>query len=126
MISNGSDRLLSQNPGTLPDVSGALFEWFQTITFIQIVKTIINFQSVETQVPTTFQGVWQPFTDQQLTLKPEGQRSWKWFMLHAQPSLILKPDDIVSYQGEKFRVMSKRDYKEYGYIEYHCIGDYVP
>lgn len=124
IIGNASDKKLFENPGTLPDVSGAMQNYFQKMIFTQLIKTVVNFQAVETPTNTEFQGVWQPLSDQQLEMKPEGQRSWSWFMLHSEPSLILKPDDEVTYQGQNYRVMTKTDYTNYGYIEYHLSQDY--
>lgn len=126
MISNASDRSLSSNPGTLPNVSEALFSYFQRLTFTAIVKTIVNFQVLETKIGTSFMGVRQPFTPQQLSLKPEGQRAWKWETIHATPELILSPDDVISFDGNPYRVMRKSDFKEYGYVLYEICQDYTP
>lgn len=124
-IQNGKDISLSANPGTLPNVQDAMLDWFQSLTFTSIVKTVVNFNLVETRTSTTFQGVKQPFTAQQLVLKPEGQRNWKWFTVHAFPSLILAPDEVITFDdGVSYRVKEKLDYKEYGYVEYHLIQDY--
>ena len=124
-ISNASNTPLNQNCGTLPDVSGALFSWFQPLTFTSIVKTVVGYQVVETPTNVTFQGVWQPFTAQQLSMKPEGQRQWKWFTVHAQPGLELIPDEVITYLGTQYRIKDKLDYILYGYVEYHLVEDYT-
>lgn len=123
-IFNAKDRPLSANTGTLPDMSGALLNWLQPMTFTLITKTVVNFKVVETPTMVDFQGVWQPFTAQQLMMKPEGQRRWLWFTCHALIGLILKPDEVVTYQGVQYRVMAKLDYKEYNYVEYHLVNDF--
>lgn len=125
-ILNARDVLLSANPGTLPNVQDAMTSWFQVLTFTKIKKEIVNFQLVETSESTTFCGVRQPFTAQQLSMKPDGQRNWKWETIHAFPNLILKPDDVIVFSGCVYRVMQKTDYKEYGYIEYQIVQDYTP
>lgn len=124
MISNAKDRLLNQNSGTMPDVSGAILSWFQKMDFAIITKENINFQTVETSTDVSTQGVWQPLSPQQLMMKPEGQRQWKWFQVHALPGLNLRPDDRLVYLGTKYRVMAVLDYKLNGYMEYHVIDDY--
>lgn len=124
-IQNASDIPLSQNTGTLPQMGDALLSWFQAMVFTTIVKTVVNSLVVETPTNVSFQGVWQPFTDQALLMKPIGQRKWKWFMLHADTTLSLEPDDVVTYQGTQFRVMAKKDYSPYAYIEYHLAQDYT-
>lgn len=124
-IQNAKNVLVSQNPGTLPNMSDAILNWFQAMTFTTIVKTVVNFVVVETPTNVTFQGVWQPFTTQQLVMKPIGQRDWKWFTVHAQISLALSPDDVITYQGTQYRVVEKLDYSSYGYFEYHLVQDFT-
>lgn len=124
-IFNAGDQPLNFNSGTVPDVSGAMLNWFQPLTFTTIVKTVINFQVVETPTDVTYLGVWQPFTEKQIMYKPEGQRAWSWYWLHAEPGLILKPDDVVTYLGVQFRVRSQKDYRLYGYVEYQLTEDYI-
>lgn len=123
-IFNASSIPLSQTTGTLPNVQAGMANWFQSITFIQIVKTVVNFKVVETTTSIDFQGVIQPFTAQMLELKPEGQRNWIWKTLHAYPGTLLVPDDEGTIQGQNYRVMQKLNYQEYGYIEYHIVQDY--
>jgi hypothetical protein len=71
-----------------------------------------------------FQGVIQPFTERQLSLKPEGERAWSWFWLHADPVVTLEIDDVVLFKGVQTRVMAKKDYALYGYVEYHLVQDW--
>lgn len=110
--------------GQVPNMSTTLLNWFQPMTFEVITKETINFQVIETATDVSFRGVWQPFTDQQLQLKPEGQRAWSWIMLHADVNLKLNPDDAVVYETIRYRVMGKRNYKEYQFLEYHLVEDY--
>lgn len=123
-IQNAKDKLLTQNTGTMPNVSGAIQNWFQPMTFVVVEKAVEGFQNVETPTNIDFLGVWQPMTAQQLSMKPEGQRKWKWFTVHTQPGVPLDPDDVVTYLGTQYRVMQKLDYTLDGYIEYHLIDDY--
>src|ERR1017187_8759187 len=118
IIPNAANLPLFNKSGTVPDVSGAMQDYFQAMTFTPLVKTVSGFQVVETATPTTFQGVIQPFTERQLQLKPEGQRAWTWLWLFADPVLILEVDDVVLYNGVQTRVMSQKDFSLYGYIEY--------
>lgn len=109
----------------LPQLTGALSNWQQTMVFTTIVKTIVNSKLVETPTDTTFKGVWQPMGPQKLMIKPSGQRAWKWFTCHAAPSLQLKVDEQITFNDEKYRIMEKLDYSPYGYIEYHLVQDYT-
>lgn len=125
IISNANALNLNQNTGTLPDMQDAMRSWFQPMTFTRVQKTVVNFVVIETKTDTGFMGVWQPFTVQQLSMKPEGQREWKWFTVHAQLGLNLTPDEIVIYQSQQYRVMERLDYTLYGYNEYHLCEDYT-
>ncbi len=109
----------------LPNVSGALQSWLIPMTFGQITKTVVNFIVKEIVTPVSFQGVWQPLTLQKLRMKPEGQRSWSWYMVHTTTDLALKVDDVVSYLGTQYRVTEQNDYHEYGYFEYHLVNDFT-
>jgi hypothetical protein len=125
IFANGKDTPLNQRAGTVPDVSGALTDWFQPMTFIRVTKSTVGFQLVETPSPYSFQGVIQPFSTQRLLMKPEGQRAWKWFLLHAEPGCTLKPDEVVTYLGASTRIMGRKDFTLYGYVEYELVQDYT-
>lgn len=123
-ISNACDRLLTDNPGTLPNMQGAMLNYFQKLTFTMIKKSVVDFNLVEAKVSSSFMGVRQPLNAQQLSMKPEGQRSWKWEMIHCFPDLILSTDDIIYFDHLPYRVMNKWDFKEYGYVLYEIVQDY--
>lgn len=124
-IANGADTPLNALAGSVPDVSGAMQDYFQPMTFTPVSKAVEGFQVVETPTPIVFRGVIQPFTERQLMLKPEGERSWTWLMVHADPSLTLNTDDVMLYLGKQTRVMARKNYRIYGYVEYHVIQDYT-
>ena len=102
---------------TLPDVSGALFGWETATTFKLITKTVADHEVDETFVSNKFQGVFQPSSWQQIVIKPEGQRTWRWWSLITQQNLNL--DDIVlDSNNVEYRVMMKHDYSQGGYYAY--------
>lgn len=124
-IRNASAFPITTVMGTTPDVSGALQDYYQTMTFEVITKTVQGFQVVETTTPVTFRGVLQPLKPRELELKPEGERAWTWFWLHADPALILNVDDVVLYKGVQTRVMAKQDCYLYGYVAYQLVQDWT-
>ena len=124
-IPNGKNTPINVKMGTVPDLSGALKDWFQTMTFEPLVKTVSGFQVVENATPIVFQGIIQPLTERQLLLRPEGERAWTWFLLHADPVLTLQVDDVVLYLGKQTRVMGRKDYANYGYVEYRLVQDWT-
>lgn len=123
MIINGKDKTLSQI-NNLPNMSETIKNWFQNLTFKKIVKSIVDYQAVETETIISTKGVRQPFSPQQLKVKPEGQRAWKWETLHCLTNVVLVPDEIVEFNSIRYRVIEKKDYTEYGYIEYEIVQDF--
>jgi hypothetical protein len=109
-------------------MDGAMGGWMQSIV-LGLITTFIDPLTGKVQENTrsiTTAGILQPFNDEDLKILPEGDRSWVWYKLHALPTLILNTNDKVKLpDGNSYRVMSKRDYSLYGYVEYNLQGDYV-
>lgn len=124
-IINGKDRPINIFTGTVPDVSGALKDTFQNIVFTQILKAVDGFQAVEVPTSVSFWGNIQPFKPRDLLLFPEGQRSWTWLRMFAEPGIILNTDDVATWLGKQTRVMSRTDYAQFGYIEYSLVQDWT-
>lgn len=124
-IANAKNTPINFRTGTVPDVSGALQDYYQPMVFTPVSKKINGFQVVETGNPINFQGTMQPFTERQLMLRPEGERAWTWFMLHAQPVLSLQVDDVVLWNGKQTRVMGRTDYALYGFVTYKLVQDWT-
>lgn len=111
----------------LPQVKVALFGWQQALTYQIITETIVDHEVSKVETAVTFRGVIQPLSPQKIALKPEGDRAWIWYQIHAEIGTILKPGDrIRDIAGIEYKVMAKNDYEKYGYIEYHIIEDYTP
>lgn len=117
-------KLDQLSPG-IPNMSGALDNWMQPMVFVLVQKSNIAFQAVEVGEAIKFMGVIQPFTDRELMLRPEGERSWTWYWVHALPSLKLNTDEVVNYLGKQYRVMGLKNYGIYGYLSYQVIEDYT-
>lgn len=124
MITNGKDKKIDESALGLPDLGPAPLSLFNKITVGIIQKRQIDGLTREIPVPKESQGVIQPLSAQEVAIKPEGQRTWKWYMLHCLPDLILKPDDTVTYRNEKYRVMGKEDFSDFGFLYYELCQDY--
>ncbi|MBO7696248.1 MAG: hypothetical protein J6T10_26730 [Methanobrevibacter sp.] len=106
-------------------MTNTLNGWEVPLTLKRIKQSIIDGDSVKTEEIINFQGVFQPLRDDQLQFKPEGQRSWSWYWIHAKAgTLNLQTQDKIEFQGTRYKVMSVKDYSLYGYIEYQVILDY--
>ena len=111
--------------GGLPQMTNTLNGWEVPLTLKRIKQSIVDGDSVKTEEIINFQGVFQPLRDDQLQFKPEGQRSWSWYWIHAKAgTLNLQTQDKIEFQGTRYKVMSVKDYSLYGYIEYQVIADY--
>lgn len=115
------------NAVDFPRMDMVMNGWMQNIT-LGIITTVISPETgkvLETTRWINTAGVLQPYTDEDLKILPEGDRSWIWQKLHALPSLALFTNDKIVLPDGKYRVVSKRDYTLYGYIEYSLQGDYA-
>ena len=111
--------------GGMPNMANTLNGWESSLTLIKISQNIVEGDVVQTETPINFMGVWQPLRDGQLQFKPEGQRSWSWYWIHAKSgSLNLQTQDKIIFQGKRYKVMSVKDYSLDGFIEYEVILDY--
>jgi len=124
LINASSVPLGTINPN-LPQMTGTLNDWLMPMKFNRVTKTVIAGEVVETMIEVNFRGVIQPLKNRDLMLKPEGQRSWTYQWLHAEPGLDLNTDDVIVFQGKQTRVVALKDYRLYGYIEYQLCQDYT-
>lgn len=122
---NAKDIPLSQAASALPDVSGAINMLLQPVKVGIITKTQVEGLIDESVKWHDTKVVRQPFSAQQLMIRPEGQRSWKWFSIHATPDLILGVDDLFILYDVRYRVMEKYDFSEYGFLYYNCVEDFT-
>lgn len=102
----------------LPNLSGPIKAYMQTITFDLIHKELVDFELKETRTTVTTRGVRQPVDPQRLQIMEEGQRAWKYECLHLLPTVKINIDDIVIFKDVQYRVVEKYDCTEYGYVEY--------
>lgn len=124
-IHDAKDVGLGENPGTLPNMSGDIANWFQLIVMEKITKTLVNFVVTETSTQVHFQGIVQPLGTRALAMKPEGQRAWKWKQIICWPNVPLAPDDVIVYEGIQYRVMETIDWKQHGFRIYHIQSDFT-
>lgn len=124
-INNASNQPIFAKAGTVPDVSGALQDYYQNMIFTKVTKQTSGFQVQELGLPINFRGLIQPYGDRKLLLLPEGQRAWTWFTLHSDPVLTLQVDDVVIWNGKQTRIMSRKDNFLYGFIEYSIVQDWL-
>lgn len=109
----------------LPNMANTLNGWEVPLTLIKIKQSIVDGDVVKTEENINFLGVWQPLRDDELQFKPEGQRSWSWYWIHAKSgTLNLQTQDKIIFQGQRYKVMAVKNYNIYGYITYEVVLDY--
>lgn len=103
---------------SFPDVSEAIPEWADTITFTFAKKKVKDGVLTESDIADkSFEGILQPMRKRDLIIKPEGQRSWRWWTLFTEQKL--EPDSIVvDPDGFPYRVVSTGNWDNAGYGEY--------
>ena len=111
--------------GQFPQMREVLEGWEFPLTLIKIKQDVVEGDVVTQEEKIDFLGVWQPLKDEQLQFKPEGQRSWSWYWIHAKAgTLNLLTGDKIIFQNKRFKVMNVKDYSLNGYIEYQIIEDF--
>lgn len=109
----------------MPRMKSAFAGWMQSISLNKVTQSIVDGLVVEKISNICFKGVIQPFSAQQLILKPEGERSWQWLKIHSVTGCLdLKTNDKIQYNGIKYKVMSIWDYSLNGFVEYDVVRDY--
>ena len=110
---------------TMPRISSAMRGWGGTITLIRITQEIIAGFPKDMEYPYSFKGIVQPLKPEQIALKPEGMRSWKWYMVHWYSNQChLKTGDKIIYNNDKYKVMGIFDYSANGYVQYDIVEDF--
>lgn len=124
-IPSANSRNVSDAASSLPSMAGTITGWFRPLVLGRITKSIVEGETKEAVFEQRCRGVIQPFDDRKLKVKPEGQRSWNWQMLHTTPDVKLRNDEEFWIKGTPYRVMSQKDYSEYGYVAYELVQDYT-
>jgi len=109
-----------------PNMRSAVMAWASPTTVFVSAKRQVDFKTVESYFEKTVNMFRVP-TGQQLDMKPEGQRRWNTETVYSDNQLDLRVDDIIIFEcaeGQKFRVMNKTDWTQFGYIEYQITSDY--
>lgn len=126
MIINGKDGSVKGAAANMPNVFDAIAGWLQPISGQRMQKQVMD-GGVVTEIPVTFSimGCVQPLSPTQVMLKPEGQRTWIWKMVHCPKDTDIRPDDRIIIDCVKYRVMGIYPYQLDGYVQFDCTQDYT-
>lgn len=129
-ILNACNIPLNTISGSIPQMGVTLADWFQKLTFGQVTKSIIGYQVDETITEINFWGLVMPDSGRDLDVRPSGERQWNTITVYAQsaPSsaiMGLIPDDVIVFQGTRYRVMKKQNFAIYGYVRFSLTENYT-
>lgn len=114
-----------QTSSGMPQLRGIFGRWAQHIVLLKHSEIVTNGIVTIEQKQISFYGTIQPLSPRSIALKPEGQRSWTWLQIHCQARATnLLPGDFITWQGDRYKVMEKKDYSLNGYMEFHAVRDY--
>lgn len=108
-------------------VAGALWGLTDTAQFAIIQKAAVDHQVVETQSDVLyFQGSLQPLPVRELLIKPEGQRTWKFYKMFTKQVLKLD-DEVQDLAQRRYRVTGTADWGSLGgFYEYELKEEPKP
>ena len=100
-------------------IAGALWGLTDSAQFAIIAKAAVDHQVVETERDVLyFQAVLQPLPLRELMIKPEGQRTWKFWKMHTTQFLKLD-DEVQDREQRRYRVTGIGDWSSQGgFYEY--------
>jgi hypothetical protein len=109
----------------LPQVKIGIKKFEQPLIFIKVNSSIKDETgSVEkTETSSNFFGVIQPLGTKDVQIKPQGQWAWQWMMVHTNTLLNYDINDRIVYKDERYKIMGKGSYNDYGFYEYHIVKD---
>jgi isopentenyl diphosphate isomerase/L-lactate dehydrogenase-like FMN-dependent dehydrogenase len=109
---------------TQPNMASAIAGLTQ-VNEVQILRTVLVAGETHRQIrKTTAATCIQPLSAQRIAMKPEGERAWKWWMIHATNDLMTKVGDILEITGVGYRLMACTDYSAAGYSMFEAVEDY--
>ena len=111
----------------LPNMNAAVMAWARETRVFITAKRTYDYKVEESYFEKSVK-IFRVPTGQALEMKPEGQRQWNTEILYSDNSLDLKVDDIIVFEcreSQKFRVMNKTDWNQFGFIEYRITSTFL-
>lgn len=111
----------------LPNMNAAVMAWAREIRVFISAKRTQDYKVEESYFEKVVK-IFRVPTGQALEMKPEGQRKWNTEILYSDNALDLKVDDIIIFEckeSQKFRVMNKTDWNQFGFVEYRITSTYL-
>lgn len=123
-IFNASTLTLDRVAGPTPNMRSTLNGWVRPLGLTKVTTTVVDHEAVPEERDLPGLGIWQPLTPNRLAIKPEGERSWSWFMILCTTDLKLRTDDVIKRDGIPYRVMADAGWDDDGFRCYEIVNDY--
>jgi hypothetical protein len=122
---NANALTLQQNVGGLPDVSAAVMTLLQPVSVDLVFQQMINgyYKPIKNLTVNT-QACIQPLP-QELAIKMEGERNWRWNLIHILPNVDLNNNDLITLFNIQYKVMKKENWAKYGYLTYIVVENFT-
>ena len=124
MINSARNNLIQNTNSNLPNVSDVIVGWFLNVTFEVVEKIMVGADYIEdwqTKEIINTKGVVQPPSPKDLKLLPEGAWAWEWLTIHCLPNVQFEVNQYIRYDNKVYKIMSKKDWKKYGYVKYTIL-----
>lgn len=120
MLTNAKNFTIPRNVGGLPDASAAVMVLLQPVNVMTVTQQLFNgyYRPISQTVAT--QASVQPLP-QELAIKMEGERNWRWSLIHILPNVDLQNNDLITLFDIQYKVMKKENWAQYGYIDYIVV-----
>lgn len=113
-----------------PSVAQTILGGFKPMIIAVVTEKIVDegdrageVDQAEHEVRTA--GSLQPGDPQKLDVKAEGQRNWENWILYVLTALDVENDTVIKIAGTPYRVMTRKDFSDFGYIRYDLLQDFA-
>lgn len=117
-------RKLNEQVAPLPNMRSTILGWFKPMTLVRITPVVTDGQAKPVKREVKTSGVLLAGEAAKLKMLAEGDRSWESSVLYTVDNLVLETNDQVIIRGVQCRVMTKRNWGDYGYLRFDLIKDY--
>jgi hypothetical protein len=117
-------RDIAEGALNVPNMRGAVINWFRPFRGVVVTTTIVEGLSTEVSRPFNCAGFFKPMKARDVLIKPEGDRAFRWFVLYTGREIDFKPNDVVIRKGVPYRVMGPWQLEDYGIKRYELVEDY--
>jgi len=123
-IQSAGERLVVDQIGSMPNQASVIKGWFRPLIIGHTANKFVNGEAQPTITTVNVSGHLQPSEPEKLEIQLYGDRSWKYFYLYVDCSLVMENDDNCAIAGTPYVVIGKKDWSANGFIRYRLHEDF--